>query len=180
MAPVLHNQLAEGGAEEIRRAMAYGALREIYGPTRKSVSDLDDELAQDRQESPIPVIAPGHVDLRVHFYDYYRTLAAVRARRGREQAAGTTDCGARNLFAFNLFPIPPLDGGRIAVGVLPQAVASLLARLEPYGMLILIGLLFILPMLGAQLGIDLNVVSRVIANSTSTIIDAILRLTGNM
>jgi Zn-dependent protease len=83
------------------------------------------------------------------------------------------------LAVFNLFPIPPLDGGRIAVGVLPQAVASLLARLEPYGMLILIGLLFILPMLGAQLGIDLNVVSRAIANSTSTIIDAILRWTGN-
>src|SRR5215471_15648855 len=75
------------------------------------------------------------------------------------------------LAVFNLFPIPPLDGGRIAVGVLPQAIASPLARLEPYGMLILIGLLFILPMLGAQLGIDLNIVSRVIASSTNTIID---------
>ena len=83
------------------------------------------------------------------------------------------------LAVFNLIPIPPLDGGRIAVGVLPQAIASPLARLEPYGMLILIGLLFILPMLGAQLGIDLNIVSRVIASSTNTIIDAILRLTGN-
>ena len=41
---------------------------------------------------------------------------------------------------------PPLDGGRIAVGVLPNVLASPLARLEPYGMLILIGLLFILPM----------------------------------
>src|SRR5262249_16159672 len=49
------------------------------------------------------------------------------------------------LAVFNLFPLPPLDGGRIAVGVLPDAVASPLARLEPYGMLILIGLLFILP-----------------------------------
>src|SRR6516162_3946291 len=48
------------------------------------------------------------------------------------------------LAVFNLFPLPPLDGGRIAVGVLPDAVASPLARLEPYGMLILIGLLFIL------------------------------------
>ena len=46
---------------------------------------------------------------------------------------------------FNLFPLPPLDGGRIAVGVLPNAIASPLARLEPYGMLILIGLLFIYP-----------------------------------
>jgi Zn-dependent protease len=43
------------------------------------------------------------------------------------------------LAVFNLFPLPPLDGGRIAVGVLPDAVASPLARLEPYGMLILIG-----------------------------------------
>ena len=37
------------------------------------------------------------------------------------------------LAVFNLFPLPPLDGGRIAVGVLPDAVASPLARLEPYG-----------------------------------------------
>ena len=45
------------------------------------------------------------------------------------------------LAVFNLFPIPPLDGGRIVIGVLPDAIASPLARLEPYGMVILIGLL---------------------------------------
>ena len=39
------------------------------------------------------------------------------------------------LAVFNMFPIPPLDGGRIAVGVLPDALASPLAGLEPYGML---------------------------------------------
>jgi Zn-dependent protease len=83
------------------------------------------------------------------------------------------------LAVFNLFPLPPLDGGRIAVGVLPDAVASPLARLEPYGMFILIGLLFLLPMLGTQLGVDLNIVSRVIAWSTGVIIDAIVRMTGN-
>jgi Zn-dependent protease len=83
------------------------------------------------------------------------------------------------LAVFNLFPLPPLDGGRIAVGVLPDAVAFPLARLEPYGMLILIGLLLILPMLGAQLGVDLSIVSQVISSSTGAIIDAILRLTGN-
>jgi Zn-dependent protease len=49
------------------------------------------------------------------------------------------------LAVFNLFALPPLDGGRIAVGVLPDAVASQLTRLEPYGILILIGLLFIYP-----------------------------------
>src|SRR5258705_12207267 len=83
------------------------------------------------------------------------------------------------LAVFNMFPIPPLDGGRIAVGVLPDALAAPLARLEPYGLLILIGLLFILPMLGAQFGVDLSIVSRVIASSTDAIIGAILRLTGN-
>ena len=84
------------------------------------------------------------------------------------------------LAVFNLFPLPPLDGGRIAVGVLPNAVAFPLARLEPYGMIILIGLLFILPILGAQLGVDLSIVSQVISSSTGAIIDAILRLTGNI
>jgi len=83
------------------------------------------------------------------------------------------------LAVFNMFPIPPLDGGRIAVGVLPDAIAARLAQLEPYGMLILIGLLFILPMLGAQLGADLNIVSQVIASSTNSVIRTILRLTGN-
>jgi Zn-dependent protease len=47
------------------------------------------------------------------------------------------------LAVFNLLPLPPLDGGRIAVGLLPNALSSLLAGLEPYGMIILIGLLFI-------------------------------------
>jgi Zn-dependent protease len=42
------------------------------------------------------------------------------------------------LAIFNLLPLPPLDGGRIAVGVLPDALAEPLARLEPYGMMILI------------------------------------------
>jgi Zn-dependent protease len=83
------------------------------------------------------------------------------------------------LAIFNLLPLPPLDGGRIAVGVLPDALAVSLARLESYGMMILIGLLFILPLLGAQLGIDLNVVWQLVQRSTNVIIDLILWLTGN-
>jgi Zn-dependent protease len=51
------------------------------------------------------------------------------------------------LAIFNLLPLPPLDGGRIAVGVLPDALAKPVARLEPYGMMILIAVLFILPLL---------------------------------
>ena len=83
------------------------------------------------------------------------------------------------LAVFNLFPLPPLDGGRILVGALPPAVAAPVARLEPYGMLILIGLLIVLPMLGAQLGVDLSIVSHVLAVSTGAVINVVLHLTGN-
>jgi Zn-dependent protease len=84
------------------------------------------------------------------------------------------------LAVFNLFPLPPLDGGRIAVGLLPNLLAKQLARLEPYGMMILIGLLIVLPLLGSQLGVDLGFVSHFISSSTDGVIRAILRLTGNI
>jgi len=45
------------------------------------------------------------------------------------------------LCLFNLLPIPPLDGGRVAVGLLPPTLAYQLAKLEPYGFIILIVLL---------------------------------------
>jgi Zn-dependent protease len=45
------------------------------------------------------------------------------------------------LAVFNAFPIPPLDGGRVMVGLLPEPQSSMLARIEPYGFLILIVLL---------------------------------------
>lgn len=83
------------------------------------------------------------------------------------------------LAVFNLFPLPPLDGGRILVGILPKAIAARVARLEPYGLAILIGLLIILPMLGAQLGIDLNFLTHLTAVAAGAIIDAIVHVTGN-
>ena len=46
------------------------------------------------------------------------------------------------LALFNMLPIPPLDGGRIAVGLLPAQSARALAKLEPFGILIVVALLF--------------------------------------
>jgi Zn-dependent protease len=46
------------------------------------------------------------------------------------------------LFAFNLFPLPPLDGGRILVGLLPIKQALLVSRIEPFGFFIVIALVF--------------------------------------
>ena len=84
------------------------------------------------------------------------------------------------LAVFNLFPLPPLDGGRIAVGLLPNVLGQYLARLEPYGMIILIGLLILLPLLGSQLGLDLGFLSRIISISTDAVIGVIVRITGNL
>ena len=83
------------------------------------------------------------------------------------------------LAIFNLF-LPPLDGGRIVVGLLPNVLAKKFARIEPYGLMILIGLLIILPLLGSQLGINLNFVSHLISVATNAVIRTILRLTGNI
>ena len=84
------------------------------------------------------------------------------------------------LAIFNLFPLPPLDGGRIAVGLLPDAFAMPLARMERYGMLILIALLIVLPMLGRDLGVDLSIISRFLTIASSGVIDVILKVTGNL
>jgi Zn-dependent protease len=67
------------------------------------------------------------------------------------------------LAVFNMIPIPPLDGGRVAVGILPPVLARPLASIEPYGMFILLFLLFGLPYIGDMMGMNLDILRGVMS-----------------
>jgi Zn-dependent protease len=78
------------------------------------------------------------------------------------------------LGVFNMIPLPPLDGGRVAVGLLPDALAFPLARLERFGIFILVGLIFVVPMLTN----GVNLIAYIITVPAAYVIAAISWLTG--
>jgi Zn-dependent protease len=57
---------------------------------------------------------------------------------------------------FNMLPLPPLDGGRVAVALLPNPLSRQLAELEPIGMWIILGVVFLIPAIGNAIHVDLN------------------------
>jgi Zn-dependent protease len=82
------------------------------------------------------------------------------------------------LAIFNMIPLPPLDGGRVAVGLLPLPAARALAGLEKYGMFILLGLVVALPWLGSTIGVNLNILAWTILPLKDTVVQWIAVLTG--
>jgi len=83
------------------------------------------------------------------------------------------------LAVFNMLPLPPLDGSRVALGLLPSGVAIRYARLERYGMAIIIGLLIVPPLIGSQFGMKLDLLPWLLLGPVEVLIDSILTLAGH-
>jgi len=80
------------------------------------------------------------------------------------------------LAAFNLLPLPPLDGGRILTGLLPRALAWRFARLERLGLLILLLAAVAVPLAARELGFDFNPVLLVLLPLADLLFGLVLRV----
>ena len=83
------------------------------------------------------------------------------------------------LAAFNLLPLPPLDGSRVVMGLLPPRLVAPYAKLERWGIAILVGLLIVPPLIGSQIGMNLDLIPWLILVPVEILVDAILTLAGH-
>jgi len=77
---------------------------------------------------------------------------------------------------FNLIPLPPLDGGRVAVGLLPFGPSNALSRLEPFGMIIVIVLVFFTDVFSYVVLPALNFAVHLLAGPSSNLVFGVKQL----
>ncbi len=80
---------------------------------------------------------------------------------------------------FNLLPIPPLDGGRIVVGVLPAPIALRYARIERLGILIVLVIFFLVPALAQEMGFTFDPVRAFLGNVLPVLTNLVFFLAGH-
>ena len=76
---------------------------------------------------------------------------------------------------FNLIPVPPLDGGRILIGLLPERQALLLSRLEPFGFVLILFLVFFTDIWSLALGPIINVLVSFLAGDQIHLVEQAIR-----
>lgn len=82
------------------------------------------------------------------------------------------------LALFNLIPLPPLDGGRVLVGILPMRAARAVSRIEPYGIGILMLVVFLIPFAASHAGFDFNPLFMVLRPATDWVMGLIVSIAG--
>jgi len=80
------------------------------------------------------------------------------------------------LCLFNLLPIPPLDGGRVLMGILPESQSQLLRRIEPFGMLLIVFLIFGTSIWRSAFGPAVHHVVAMMAGAHMDVVEQTMRL----
>jgi len=80
------------------------------------------------------------------------------------------------LCLFNLLPIPPLDGGRVLMGILPEKQSQMLRRIEPFGMLLIVFLIFGTSLWSAAFGPAVHHVVSLLAGPHMDVVEQTMHL----
>ncbi len=82
------------------------------------------------------------------------------------------------LFLFNLLPVPPLDGGRVIMSILPASYSTIFIRSERYGILFVFGILVLMPIIGSMFGADLGQIQRLLYDLVIEVARTIFNIVG--
>jgi len=84
-----------------------------------------------------------------------------------------------SLAVFNMLPIPPLDGSRVVLGLLPVPLARIYQHFFRFGLLLVILLVLLLPMIGRDFGINLDIIGWMVRGPVRYLLGVIATITGH-